>query len=134
MGEAMAGHLSSEWTAEGLGWQGVSVSASESGSCVCLWSSLSSWGWLFVTAVDLGPGSLAASRPRGSGSRCPWVRGRAGVSSRAQVLPGEKAGQFPEPRSQGSGRRTFTVVTSTDGQHCAFSFSDAPQSHSDLMY
>lgn len=40
VGKAMAGHLPSEWTAEGVVWQGVSASVfvSESGSCVCLWS------------------------------------------------------------------------------------------------
>lgn len=61
VGKAVASHLHPEWTAEGLpGGVHPSVSLSESGSCVSA-VSLSSWGWLFVSAAHLGLGSFVAA-------------------------------------------------------------------------
>lgn len=58
MGEAMAGHFPSEWTAKGLVWQ-VCVGLCPNLGHVCLWSCCLP-GLGFLSAAEPGPGALVA--------------------------------------------------------------------------
>lgn len=122
-GEATAAPSPSEWTAEGVVWQGVSASVfvSESGSCVCLRSPAglapcTPCGVLRLragAAGACGPGAVWEEEPRTSGRSIlpPWPPGQMVSAAPAASLTSPKP-----PRNRVYGFKRIPQVAALQAQ------------------